>query len=483
MKKINLILVIIMIGFLSACHSDSNDDIPTPPNPNPSDQEFNYPNRELRAVWFTTVWELDWPLKKYDREQQQRLYIEYLDKIKEYNLNSIFVQVRSMADAFYESEYEPWSAWITGERGKNPGYDVLGFMLEEAHKRDLEFHAWINPFRISTRTSATSSFPDMKMDISSDMYVDYGKIRVYNPAEPKVHQRIFNIIDEIISKYDVDGIIFDDYFYPEPEAGLAFPDDADFKKYGGEYKSKEEFRRANVNNIVKGIHELIVSKKPKTKFAISPTAHRDHNYNNLYADVEFWTKEGWLDIVMPQLYQSTAQKFKDLAAYWSRFSWEATPMIAYGLYKFGDPQSGSLFMTKEELENQFKISKEFPRFQGHTFYSAKYFFENKIDIMDVIKRRFETPAIIPAVKRLAVNLPNQVKDLELVGDKLSWGTSESRFAVYLLPLESGSTKPTAKLIAITKEKSIVLTEKGRYFVTSLNDDNQESKRSSFIMFK
>ena len=490
MKRIKQLVIIITMGLFAACSSSDDNFKPEPkpePGPEKPETEFTLPDKDMRAVWFTTVWELDWPQKIYNVEAQKKLYIKYLDSFVKYNINTVFVQVRSMADAFYKSSYEPWSKNITGERGKDPGYDVFQFMLEEAHKRDLEFHAWINPYRIATKADG-GNFPAIDFDIKPDMYVDYGNTRVYNPALPEVRQRLTDIIDEIITNYDIDGVVLDDYFYPSPISGIEFPDDEEFKQYGGNFKTKEEFRIDNVNQMVKGIHDLIVKKKPQLAFTVSPAS--DHNYNlkKLYADVEHWCKEGWLDIVMPQLYHAK-NVFSDRLAYWARFSYEATPMVAYGLYKFGDASQGPDY-SKQELTSQYSQVARNNRIKGGSYYSAKYILENRIDIMDVVAKQYADPALRPFVGREISPQPKAPTALELVDNELRWKSDNNlTSAVYVLPY----TKTTkgditgkerkARLVTITKENKCKLTIKGEYFISSSNRQNMESKLSESIVYK
>src|SRR5690606_36657247 len=175
---------------------------------------------------------------------------------RELNINAIFFQVKGMGDAFYKSPYEAGSVAITGERGKDPGYDVLKFMIDEAHARDIEFHAWINPYRIATRANTGTSYPSLHSSIESDCVVSHEKIQIYNPAIPEVRQRLVDIVQDLISKYDVDGVHFDDYFYPSPTAaGQMISDQGDYEQYGQDYPSIQDFRRANVDRAIEGVYE------------------------------------------------------------------------------------------------------------------------------------------------------------------------------------------------------------------------------------
>jgi len=218
MKTWKKIVVMLCTGLIVACHDSNNTDEPV------IETKPLLPKKELRGVWMATVWGLDWPRGDYNAETQKAKYIEYMNLFANNNINAVFVQVRGMADSYYESPYEPWSKYITGVAGKKPDYDVLRFMIDEAHKRGISFHAWLNPYRIATRAKKTDNFPDLDAKIPVALTRDYSNIRVYNPALPEVRQRINNIVKDLITKYDVDGVHLDDYFYPDLPADESLND-------------------------------------------------------------------------------------------------------------------------------------------------------------------------------------------------------------------------------------------------------------------
>lgn len=311
MKHLKYIYIIILLVLVAACSKDDEGILDDGSHSQGEGQTSSsvLPGKELRGVWIATVWGLDWPMEKYDADVQKKLYTDYLDLLVGYNMNAVFFQIRGMADAFYESEYEPWSKYITGSAGVRPDYDVLGFLVEEAHKRGIQFHAWLNPYRIATRANKNAAFPKLDAKIPMELVKDYEKIRVYNPALPEVQERIVNIVKEIITKYDVDGIHMDDYFYPSLEASETMNDGAEFQKYGKDkFKNVEDFRRNNVNTVVRNIQKTIIETRPEVIFSISPAADMERNYNTLFADVNTWAKEGWVDVVIPQLYFATGNE-------------------------------------------------------------------------------------------------------------------------------------------------------------------------------
>ena len=260
------------------------------------------PKKQTRAVWIATVYGLDWPNGSYSATTQKRLYTSYLDLLVKYNINMVFFQVRPMADAFYDSPYEPWSQYITGVAGRKPGYDVLKFMIDEAHKRCISFHAWINPYRIAKRNSASDAFPTLSSKIPKELTKDYNTIRVYNPALPETRARLDSIVKDLIVKYDVDGVHMDDYFYPSLTSGESMNDDAEFKKYKGSYTDINNWRRNNVTLMVRSLQQTIRETRKEVVFSISPQGNIENDYNGQYADVNRWMTNGWLDVMIPQIY-------------------------------------------------------------------------------------------------------------------------------------------------------------------------------------
>lgn len=474
--KLKHLIFIAIAAIIASCSSNNNDEDTTATKP-------IVPKKELRGVWMATVWGLDWPMGNYDSQSQQELYKRYLDLFAANNINAVFVQIRGMADAFYDSQYEPWSKNITGDATQKPDYDVLKFLIDEAHKRGIQFHAWINPYRIATRTDKNASFPALDPKIPKEWVKDYNKIRIYNPAMPEVQSRITDIVKEIISNYDVDGIHMDDYFYPALDGDEKINDDAEYATYGnGKYSGVEDFRRDNVNKVVQDIQKAIVDTKPKVVFSISPAADNDNNYNNLYADVVKWSQEGWVDVIIPQLYFATgsaASSFNQRLYWWSQFTYKNALMVGYGLYKFGDPTAGDKFQTSDDLKSQFDYAASKPKVQGSILYSAKSLLDNKVNIMDVIKKVYSRPALPPFLGRTTVAAPSIPADVKISGSNISWSTvNGSRYAVY----KSNGAGQTAYLVAITSSTTYSLSEKGTYFVTAVNADNVESDISTLVTY-
>ena len=473
-------IVALLILTLPACKKDTPDE-PPPPNPPVEKPAMILPKKEMRAAWMATVWGLDWPEGKYTAEAQKKHYTDYLDKFKELNMNAVFVQVKGMGDAFYNSPYEPWSAAITGTRGTDPGYDVLKFMIDEAHARNIEFHAWMNPYRVATRASAASSYPALHSSVKPEWVVSHEKIQIYNPALPEVRQRLADIVKDVITKYDVDGIHFDDYFYPAPaSAGQMVSDDADYQAYGAGIPTKEDFRRSNVDKAIKGVYDIIVATKPEVVFSVSPAPDPDYNYKTLFADVKKWAEEGWMDVVIPQLYQEVGNPYNDFQnrlAWWSQYNYKAALMVGHGYYKFGDGTSPAAFQTTTELDKQFELTRRNKKVVGNLMYSARYIMLNRIGITTKLAEIFKHPSVIPFLGRSVAPAPAEPTNVRLEGGTLKWSSSGNvRSIVYF----TTDLLKEAVVVTITEKNEWPISASGHYSVATINADSKESKISIVV---
>ena len=478
-KRIYYYILFLLSAYIISC----NDDIPDTDKPDDPDPDITLilPKKEMRSVWITTAWGLDWPIGEYNMQVQKNKYIQYLDRFKELNINTVIFQVKPMGDAFYNSPYEPWSVSIAGERGKDPGYDVLQFLIEEAHKRDIEFHAWMNPYRIATRAGNSTPYPPLHASVKPEWVVSHEKIQIYNPALPEVRQRLADIVKDLITKYNVDGIHFDDYFYPDPSsAGIMVSDEEDYQKYGAEHTSIENFRRANVDLAIKGVHDVIVATKPEIIFTISPAASSDYNTNTLFADVAKWCREGWIDVVMPQLYQEIGNPYNDFQTrlgWWTQYSYKAAPMIGHALYKFGDETSPSAFQSTLELERQFELTRRNQKVMGNAMYSARFILLNPIGITNKLADIYKNPAVIPFLGREVALDPGKPQNVKIENGQLTWSKQgDLRSVVYHFP----DIKKEGVVWSITDETSVPVTTSGFYCVTTINADNKESEPSATL---
>lgn len=289
---------------------------------------------EMRGVWMPIVGRSYYRGKS--REEIKSYIIQSLDRYAMMGVNAVFFQVRSEGDAFYPSRFEPWSRFLTGTQGKapEPYWDPLDFVIREAHKRHMELHAWINPYRVSTDASISAS-PLHVSRLHPEWCVRYGNLLILNPALQEVRDYTTAIVSDLVTRYDIDGIHMDDYFYPYPESGRAFEDDREYQLYGTGYQTKGDFRRANVNRLIEQLHSTIKGLKPWVRFGISPFGiYRNkrtdpvgsetkglQNYDDLFADVLLWDRMGWVDYLVPQIYWQMGHRFADyseLAFWWQR---------------------------------------------------------------------------------------------------------------------------------------------------------------------
>lgn len=469
------------------------DKPPTPPTP--TTVTYNLPGRELRAVWVATVGRMDWPKANVENLQKEE-FTKYLDKFEKYHVNAVVMQIRPCADAFYKSEYEPWSDVLTGRQGKDPGYDVLAWMIDEVHKRGMEFHAWMNPYRVSNNATsfATSGSATHPAKVHPEWTMRYDNLLLYRPANPEVKKLLVNIVDEVITRYDVDGIHFDDYFYPYPKTGVAIDDAADYAKYGAGYSNVGDFRRAQVDEVIKNIHDLIVAKRPGVVFSISPfgiwrnassdaagsDSHGLQNYDDLYADVRKWCQEGWIDLVAPQLYNSTtnyAMNFTKMAQWWSNNNFKAALAIGHALYRFGVEAEGAPYQTLDQLSDQFRIARSHKNVCGSFLFNATVFNENKINVLSRLEQVYATNMLIPELGRLTEAKPAKAANLAADGRKLTWTAAQGdvRYAVYSVKPSSVENVYDAKLLKVVSAPEFTAPSSGRYAVSVLNRDNTESE--------
>ena len=374
---------------------------------------FAQPQYEFRGVWIATVANIDWPEKnEYNVEKQKADFIEQLDMHVANGMNAVIVQVRPATDAFYPSPYEPWSQWLTGKQGKAPFpfYDPLQFMIEESHKRGLEFHAWLNPYRANFSIGTASIAPDHVTKKHPDWFLNYGGKTYFDPGNKEGQQWVLNVIRDIVKRYNVDAIHMDDYFYPYKIAGKEFPDS---KSYARDPRglSKDDWRRSNVDTVISKIAQVISEEKPWVKFGISPfgvwrnqsddpmgsnTKAGVTNYDDLYADILLWLEEGWIDYVAPQLYWETGHK---LAAF------ETIVDCIYRALEKG--ASRVAWKDPDELPNQIKILRSNPNIHGSIYFSSRSFESNPNGWVDSLRNNYySNQAEIPPMEWLPVN-PNK----------------------------------------------------------------------------
>ncbi|WP_276132864.1 glycoside hydrolase family 10 protein [Polluticoccus soli] len=415
------------------------------------------PKREFRAAWIATVSNIDWPSKPgLPANQQQQEFIRRLDQLQSVGCNAVIVQVRPAADAFYESAFEPWSRYLTGKQGlpPSPYYDPLQFMINETHKRNMEFHAWFNPYRVLTDSKKNPNPPGHVSRTHPDWLISYGGKTQFDPGIPEVREYVLSIIMDVVKRYDIDAVHLDDYFYPYRIAGQEFGDAKSYARYKGNLTNKDDWRRNNVSMFILALHNQVRAVKPYVKIGISPfgvwrNASKDPegsptrggqtNYDDLYADVLFWMKKGWIDYLLPQLYWEhghRAAAFEVLLPWWERHSYGRHVYYGLGLYRMVDATSGVWSGTRELL-SQIHDIRRLANNPGYSLYSSSNFDKIRVPIKDSLAKYTAYPAFPPQMKWLDSIAP-QPPVLKLAksksGNLLEWKVPKNDdavcFAVY-----------------------------------------------------
>jgi len=475
-----------------------------------------FPKRELRAAWIATVANIDWPSRKGLTTQEQKAeYVRILDTLKQVGMNAVIVQVRPMADAFYPSTYEPWSEYLTGTQGlpPQPYYNPLAFMIEQARQRGLEFHAWFNPYRAGTveKSVLDANHPINK---NPEWFLQYGGKWYYDPGHPDAQAYVLDAIMETVKHYDLDAVHFDDYFYPYRIANVEFPDSCSYFEYGMGFENKDDWRRNNVNTFVEALSVRIKKEKPHVKFGISPFGvwrNRDKdddgsntqagqtNYDDLFADVVLWLKEGWIDYVTPQLYWHIGFDKADysiLAKWWANHSYGKHVYIGQGIYRIG--QNG--WKNPDEIVNQVKLNRAYANVNGSMYFSAKYFLNNTESINEKMREIYPYPALIPKMDWIDGAEPPPpisvtAKGTQGNGIEISWQDSvnsgSSYYAIYRFDeISKPDFNNPQNLKAIVQRKpnttqywmDITSRKRSRYSyaVTAIDRLHFESDPSSFV---
>ncbi|HKH93821.1 MAG TPA: family 10 glycosylhydrolase [Gemmatimonadaceae bacterium] len=378
---------------------------------------------ELRAVWVATVDNMDWPSKAgLSAAEQQAELVAILDRLVQLRMNAIVLQVRPAADALYQSDLEPWSEVLTGEMGRAPGYDPLAFAVTEAHKRGLELHAWINPYRARYSLTRPASSNHVSRT-NPELIRRYGPYLWMDPGDARVRDLTTRVVLDIVRRYDIDALHIDDYFYPYREVvrgrELPFPDDATWERYrrGGGTLARDDWRRENVNLLVRQLNDAIHNVKPWVRFGVSPfgiwrpgypsSVRGLDQYTEIYADARKWLRQGWADYFTPQLYWSVdkpEQRYDHLLKWWvdenvmRRHMWPGNYTGKMLLPSFRWP-------AKEIIE-QIRLTRAQPGAMGNVHFSMKVFFDNPDGLNErLVAGPYAQPALVPATSWLSVGTP------------------------------------------------------------------------------
>ena len=467
-----------------------------------------YPKREFRAAWIQSV---NGQFRGMTNEKLKQNLIGQLNSLQKAGINAIIFQVRPEADALYASRLEPWSRFLTGVQGKapEPYWDPMQFMIDECHKRGMEFHAWINPYRTKT-TLKSELAPNHVYNIHPEWFVTYGDQLYFDPALPESRRHICMVVSDIVSRYDVDAIHMDDYFYPYPIKGKDFPDDASFARFGGGFSNKGDWRRSNVNVLIKKLHETIREIKPWVKFGVSPFGiYRNEssdplgsktkglqNYDDLYADVLLWAREGWIDYNIPQIYWHIGHPVADyetLVKWWARNT-ENRPLFigqsVMNTVQNADPKNPSI----NQLPRKMALQRAYQTIGGSCQWPASAVVENAGKYRDALIAEYHKyPALPPVFDFMDNEAPAKVRKMKPVwtedGYILFWTAPKYKeemnravqYVVYRFnDKEKVNIDDPSHIVAITRDNFYKLPyedgkTKYRYVVTALDRLHNESK--------
>jgi len=479
---------------------------------------YAQPKNEFRGVWIATVSNIDWPISKdYNPASQKAEFIRQLDLHKKNGMNAVVVQVRPSADAFYPSPFEPWSQWLTGTQGKAPSpyYDPLQFMVEETHKRGMEFHAWANPYRANFNIRTASIAPDHPTRKHPEWFVTYGDKKYFDPGNKEAQAFVVKVNRDMVKRYKIDAVHMDDYFYPYRIPGREFPDAASFKKYGNGL-SKDAWRRSNVDSIIVALSKAIKEERADCRFGISPfgvwrnkSADPDGsetkagvtNYDDLYADILLWLKNDWIDYVAPQLYWEIGHPLADyevLLDWWANRTFGKHCYIGIGIYRAG---SNNPWRDKTQVPRMINMLRKYPQVQGAIYYSSKIFSSNPNGWNDSLRNNYyKHPAIIPPMAWIEDSIPAQPvfktdfdEEKSIITTQFFIPADEDirNIAIYRLEKDRYDlgAKNVFQLIPYSTDARFVLKldgtekEKGyQYFVTVVNKNNVESEAKMLFSF-
>ncbi|MCM3040265.1 family 10 glycosylhydrolase [Paenibacillus motobuensis] len=393
---------------ISLTSKDGDPQLPGEEGQNPQ-PPVNPPqvSNELRGAWVSTVYNLDWPSSTSagKAESQKQDYVKLLDDLQGMGINAVFVQVRPSGDAFYSSDLVPWSTYLTGVSGKDPGYDPLQFMIDETHRRGMEFHAWFNPFRASTDTNTAKLANNHVANSHPEWIVNFANKLYINPGIPDAREHVIDTIMEVVNRYDIDGVHLDDYFYPTGETKTSyFNDDSTYKQYNSkQMNNKGDWRRDNINEFVKDLGRSIHQVKPNVSFGISPfgvwrnkstdptgsdTKAGITAYDSTYADVRAWIQNDWVDYVTPQIYWSMSfnvAKYDTLVDWWAKevAGSRVKLYIGHAPYKLGTSEAG--WNSAQEIINQLTYNRSVPEVSGSIFFSAKELRKNPLGLIPLLQ--------------------------------------------------------------------------------------------------
>lgn len=473
------------------------------------------PKREFRGAWICTLANLDWPSRaNLHSDLQKNEFRKMLDHLESAGMNAVFVQVRPAGDALYPSQLVPWSQYLSGKQGvpPSPYYDPVEFMVEECHARNMEFHAWFNPFRALSHTQFSSVAASNLLNHRPEWFFTYGISKYFDPGVPETRHYLVRVVMEVVRKYDIDGIHLDDYFYPYPIAGQPIPDDRSYRLFGHGFTDLKAWRRHNVDAFVEELADSIFLNKPSVKFGISPfgvwrnddedlrgsgTVRALSAYDELYADTRKWLKYGWVDYMVPQLYWkigSDRAAFDVLLEWWDKQSSDRHVYIGHAIYLLQSEAKPS-WAKASEFVNQVALCRSQEQVCGSAWFRCASIMNNAGGICNSLRYElYNYPALVPTMPWIDSVPPNRPIDLKIYpqtdGLYLAWEAPEpaedldmpAYYVVYRF--KDGQTydlDDPRNILAISKERhyfdqTVNLGTTYTYAVTSVDRLHNESKR-------
>ena len=476
------------------------------------------PKREFRGAWLHVIGQSQWMNKNVD---QQKKYIEeQLDLLQQAGCNAVIFQVRPTADALYKSKLEPWSYWLTGKRGKAPSplWDPMEYAVNEAHKRGMEFHAWLNPYRVTS--NAKETLPSDHLCFKEPKrFIKFNGQTFFDPAYPENRDHIASVVKDIVERYDIDAIHIDDYFYPYPANGKRFEnDDESYQKFGNGME-RNAWRRQNVDLLIEQLSSVIKKEKEWVRFGVSPfgiwrNKKNDprgsessglQNYDDLYADVLLWARNGWIDYIVPQLYWTLDMKAapsRHLAKWWNDNTQGVDLYIGQDVQRtMSNADPGN--KDSNELDTKVRLSRELPNVKGNVWWHGYWVTDNFKGVADSLALKHQSTIALPPEYGQKGVKPDKVKNLKLIKDKgqvfLTWDRSSAnnkpssldavRYVVYqFFPEEEVDIEDSQAIIALTPYNTVLVediadgpsAEGCTFIVTALDRLNRESSPVSVV---
>ncbi len=417
------------------------------------------PKRQFRGTWIASVANIDWPSRAgLPAADQQAELSAWLDDAVRMNRNAVILQVRPTADAFWPSPFEPWSEYLTGTQGGDPGYDPLAYAVAEAHRRNLELHAWFNPYRVAMDERVDALAATHPARLHPDWIVRYGGKLYYNPGVPAARAFVVDAILDAVGRYDIDGVHLDDYFYPYPVAGAAFDDASAYAQYGAGFATLADWRRDNVDRLVESLARRIKAAKPWVKFGVSPfavwrnaatdpqgsqTSASVQTYDDLYADTRRWLRERWIDYIVPQAYWARGfapADYDKVVSWWANEARgrDVHLYIGQAAYKVGTSNQSPGWSDPDELSSHLAFNRTAPEVKGDVYFSAKDERADRLGATTRVNRTwYSRPALVPAMPALGGSAPPPARNLHAQrtpdGVRLRWkprSNAATSYAIY-----------------------------------------------------